>query len=240
MAENGAASRLQHLSPMQRQAGKFLAGCQNESVQVTVFAEIDVSRLMAVRTALSGAGKAPGITAFLIAALAKTLRQHPEFNAHYEDGALRLFDEVNIGLAVSLESGDLVTPVLRDVADKTVSEISDSAAALAEKARNAALVVADMRGAGFTLSNLGRSGVVRFATPIIPVPQVAILAATAMRETPVAVGGAVKVVPVLPLSLSFDHRAVNGSAATGFLESLADALTRPEELAAPQRRNPNA
>ncbi len=242
MAETENPSQAVRLSVMQRQAGKFLAACQGETVQVTVFAEVDVRNLMATRAAMANGGAPPSITHFLIGAVASALRRHPRFNAHYQDGSLRLFDTVDIGLAVALERGDLITPVLRGVHDMTLAGISSAATDLVARARNATLKVDDMRGAGFTLSSMGRSGAVKFATPVIPVPQVAILAATQVREAPVVEDGAIRVAPILPLSLSFDHRAVNGAQASAFVQTLADALAWPETLRTPiqQGETPDA
>ena len=89
---------------------------------------------------------------------------------------------------------------------------------------------ANLKGAGFTLSSVGQTKTAKFATPIVPVPQVAILAATALRDAPVVRDGALAVAPTLPLSLGFDHRALNGAAANAFLDTLAETLAAPEAL----------
>lgn len=221
------------LSPAQRQAAKFLSRCDAETVCVTVFGQADAGAVQAHRAALArnaDANDAPTITHYLLAALARTLAEHPVFNAHFVDGELQHNHAVDIALAVAMPNGDLVMPVVREVDRKPLRELHRECDTLVERVRAGGMTLKDTRGATFTLSNLGRPEVPTHATPVIPVPQVAILAVTAIRQTPVVRDGAIVIADMLPLSLSFDHRVINGVAANQFLDRLGEWLARPDEL----------
>jgi len=231
VTEGNQQATAERLSPAQRQAAKFLARSQAESASVTVFGEIDMTALQRYRAGLGEAPRPPKVTHFLLRALAEALLEHRRLNAHLDDDSLKLFDEVNIGLAVALENGDLMTPVLRRLEASTLAEIAAEADALVARTRRGELALADVKGAGFTLSNVGASPTARWATPIVPMPQVAILAVGAIRETPVIADGECRAAAIMPVSLSFDHRAINGIAAAALLDSLAGLLAQPQQLA---------
>ena len=217
-------------SPMQRQTAKILSQSRAETVEATIFGDLDVTALSAFRKTISNEKNAPSITHFILAGLARALQNHPHFNAHFTDNNLELLPLVDIGFAVSLENGDLTSPVLRNVGALALDGIAKSARALAESARTGTLQLQDMKGAGFTFSSVGQTPVTRYATPVVTVPQVAILAAMAIRSEPVVRNGAIIIRQILPVSLSFDHRAVNGAAALAFLQTLADEIEAPEAL----------
>ncbi len=216
------------LSVAQKQAGKFLARCQSEAVQVTIFGDAEVSALTAWRARTPDLK--PTLTHLLMAALVRALLRHPDLNAHYEDGRLKRFDDVHLGVAVATPKGDLLTPVVRNLRGKSLTEIAALTSAKTEKARSGALTLQDVKGAGFTLSNVGQSRTARYATPVVPLPQVAILATVAVREEPVIRDGTAVATQVLPMSLTFDHRVLNGVAASAFLETFAEILRCPEAL----------
>lgn len=233
-AEQDRPGEARRLTPAQRQAAKYLARCEAETVRVTVYGEADVSAILQHRAAYAGSRSVPTITHYLLAALARALAVHREFNAHFSDFELTRFETVDVAVAVAMENGDLVTPVLRDVGAMSLDGIRSQGDALVNRVRAGGMTLADTRGAGFTLSNLGRPKVAQFATPIIPVPQVAILAATAIRLAPVVRDGTIVATNLLPLSLSFDHRAINGVTANAFLDTLGEMLGNPQLLEEPQ------
>ncbi len=228
MIETGSSDTVQKLSPAQKQAGRFLARCQSEAVQVTLFADARVDLLLALRSRYQD--PKPTLTHLLMAALVRTLEQHPQFNAHFEEDHLHLIDQVHLGLAVATPGGDLLTPVVRDLRGKSPLQIAPRARAQTEKARSGALTPQDVRGASFTLSNVGQTRAVRYATPVLPLPQVAILATMAVRQEPVIRDGVPSAAWILPMSLTFDHRVHNGVAATSFLDTLAAILDHPDKL----------
>jgi pyruvate dehydrogenase E2 component (dihydrolipoamide acetyltransferase) len=169
-----------------------------------------------------------GYLALIIKAAGMALRAHPRLNAHWLGDAIRLFEGVGIGIAVSLEGG-LVVPVLRSADRMGLAEIATGITALADKARQGSLLPADLEGGTFTISNLGGHNV-GFFMPVINPPQVVILGVGRVVQKPTIQDGQVKALPVLPLSLVFDHRAIDGDPAAAFLDAIKAALEAPCRL----------
>jgi len=161
-------------------------------------------------------------TAILVYAVAKALREHPMINSTLADGKIRVFDDVNIGIAVSTEKG-LVVPVIRDADKKQLTQISSELAGLVEKAREGKLSKEQLTGGTFTVTNLGMYGVSMFL-PIINPPEAAILAAGGVVKKPVAVGNEVVVTPVMTLTLAYDHRIIDGAPASTFLGRVREII----------------
>lgn len=168
-------------------------------------------------------------TDIIAKASAVALTEFPYINAHIEGDSMTLFAEVNVGLAVSLGDEGLIVPVIRDVARKGLAQIAADRHELVERARSGKLGSADITGGTFTVTNLGNYGIEAF-NPIIPPPQVAILGVGAIADTVVARNGAPTVRPMMGLSLSFDHRAVDGAPAAAFLARLKEILETPTLL----------
>jgi pyruvate dehydrogenase E2 component (dihydrolipoamide acetyltransferase) len=156
---------------------------------------------------------------------AAALLRHPDLNAHYEGDAVRLFETANVGLAVAIPNG-LVVPVIRHVETLNVAEVAAARAELVARTRENRLQPDDLEGGTFTISNLGMYGVERFFAVLNP-PQVAILAVGSIDERPVAVAGEVVVRPQMELTLSCDHRAVDGATASEFLRTVRELLEEP-------------
>jgi pyruvate dehydrogenase E2 component (dihydrolipoamide acetyltransferase) len=179
------------------------------------------------RRALAREGGATSVTAtdLLLKICAGALREHPQVNARWHDGAAVQEDDVNIGIAVAVEDG-LVVPVVRDVDRLELEAVAGRRAELVTAAREGRLRPDDVEGGTFTISNLGMYGVDGFFAIVNP-PQVAILAVGRIAERVVAVGGVPAVRPTLALGLSFDHRAVDGARGAQFLDSLARLIGNP-------------
>jgi pyruvate dehydrogenase E2 component (dihydrolipoamide acetyltransferase) len=160
----------------------------------------------------------PGYNAVLISAAAKALREHPRLNARQVDNHIQLLKEVHIGLAVDTEAG-LVVAVVRDADRKSILEIHQELSALTERALARRSLPDDLSGSTFTISNLGMFGIDGF-TPIINPPEVAILGVGRILEKLVIQDGRVAQVPMMTLSLTFDHRLVDGAPAARFLQSV--------------------
>jgi pyruvate dehydrogenase E2 component (dihydrolipoamide acetyltransferase) len=156
---------------------------------------------------------------------ASALMRHREVNAQFADGAIRIFPSADIGIAVAAPQG-LVVPVIRSCERLTVAEIAAVRTDLVDRARNARLQSADLEGGTFTISNLGMYGVEQFIAVLNP-PQAAILAVGAIQDTVVAVDGQPAVRPVLTLTLTCDHRAVDGATGAEFLQTLKAMLEEP-------------
>jgi len=197
---------------------------------VTQFDEADISEMEVFRKQQKQAGNEKGIKltplAFLIKACAYALRQLPQFNVSIDMQAHQVYQKkyVHIGIAVDTPNG-LVVPVIRDADKKSLWELAKECQTLALKARDRKLVPADMQGGCFTISSLGGLGGTAF-TPIVNAPEVAILGVSKAQHKPVYDFQSESFVPrlMLPLSLSYDHRAVNGAEAARFTSLLSNVL----------------
>jgi pyruvate dehydrogenase E2 component (dihydrolipoamide acetyltransferase) len=156
---------------------------------------------------------------------ALALLRHPDVNAHFEGTEVRRFSTANVGIAVAIPNG-LVVPVIRSCELLTVPELAEARAELVDKTRGNRLDAADLEGGTFTISNLGMYGVERFFAVLNP-PQVAILAAGAIEDRVVAEDGQPAVRPRMDLTLSCDHRALDGATASEFLRTLKTYLEEP-------------
>ncbi|RKY64718.1 MAG: 2-oxo acid dehydrogenase subunit E2, partial [Candidatus Latescibacterota bacterium] len=159
----------------------------------------------------------------------------PVLNSTYENGKLRSFKEVNIGVAVALQEG-LVVPVIKDVANKTLWQIAEERATLITRAREGKLTQKDISNGTFTISNLGVFGIDLF-TAIINPPQVAILAVGAIKKRPSILNNQVVVRQTMKVSLSLDHRVVDGAVGAQFLSRLREFLEKPYLLLVKEHRN---
>src|SRR5690554_5445623 len=195
---------------------------------VTQFDQADISELEDFRKAQKAVAEKAGVKLtvlpFLLKACAHLLREQPNFNVSLAANGKQLIEKkyVHIGFAVDTPDG-LLVPVIRDVDRKSLLELAAEAAALADKARNKKLSANDMQGACFTISSLGHIGGTYF-TPIVNTPEVAILGVSRATMQPVWDGKAFQPRLMLPLSLSYDHRAINGAAAAQFIRRLGELL----------------
>jgi len=167
---------------------------------------------------------------FVLKSVAMALKHHPDVNASLDLERKQIIykEYVNIGVAVDTPRG-LVVPVMRDVDKLSIPQIAQTMAKLAEDARNARFKVEDLRGGTFTVSNLGAVGGT-YSTPIINYPEVAVLLTGRSRKLPVVIEDKVQVRLVMPLSLSYDHRLVDGATAARFLNDVIEFLEVPGRL----------
>ena len=202
--------------------------------RVTNFDDADVTELERMRVSSKDDYAKAGIklTAmpFVIKAVAMALREHPTINASIDMANDQIIykDYIHIGIAVDTDRG-LVVPSLRNADQLSISEIARSLSQISENVRNSRFTVADLQGSTFTISNLGAIGG-SYSTPIVNVPEVAILLIGRSREMPVVVNGSIEVRLMMPLSLSYDHRLVDGATAARFLNELMGYLRAPSRL----------
>jgi len=219
--------RREPLSRIQTLSGANLSRNWLTIPHVTNFDRADVTEIESFRVGLNKEPRTPTakvtMVAFLIKAAASALRAYPRFNTSLEGGDLVLKDYVHVGFAVDTPKG-LMVPVVRDCDRKGIIEIATEMSALADKARSGTLPGADMQGGCFSVSSLGGIGGDGF-TPIINAPEVAILGAARSRIEAVWDGNAFQPRLILPLSLSWDHRVVDGVAAARFLGHVASVLS---------------
>ena len=168
------------------------------------------------------------INHLLITAAARALRQHPGLNASFAGETIRIFSSIDIGIAVALEEG-LIVPVLRDCGSKTLTQIAKAERAFVARARSRDLSPEEYTGATFLISNLGKFDVESFIAVILP-PAAAALAVGSVREVPVVRDGRVEVGHRMMLTLSCDHRVIDGAAAAQFLQTFKQALERARDL----------
>ena len=191
---------------------------------------VDAERLLALRAEAvwaveGGDGVRVTVTDLLVKACAKLLRSHPEVNSAWAGDKILRHRRVNIGIAVAVPEG-LVVPVVKDADEKPLLEMSAEAHALAAKAREGKLSLDDMSGGTFTLSNLGMFGIDHFTAVLNP-PQAAILAVGTAKPEPVVRDGQIVVATTMRLTLSIDHRALDGATAARFLSELRSLLEDP-------------
>jgi len=167
----------------------------------------------------------PTITDVLTRVGAGALMRHPDVNAHFVDGEIHIHPSANVGIAVAAPQG-LVVPVIRDVQSKAIAQIAAERAAVVDRARTNKLKQQDLEGGTFTISNLGMFGVEQFIAVLNP-PQVAILATGATQERVVVHDGDFKAVPMMTMTLTCDHRAVDGAVGADFLRTLKQFIERP-------------
>jgi pyruvate dehydrogenase E2 component (dihydrolipoamide acetyltransferase) len=216
------------LSRIKRISGPHLHRAWLNVPHVTQNDEADITELEAYRKELDSAAREEGyrvtMLAFLLKASVSALRRFPDFNASLtpEKDALILKKYYHIGIAVDTPDG-LVVPVLRDVDRKGITELSQEMGAVSRRAREGKLSAADMQGASFTISSLGGIGGTAF-TPIVNAPDVAILGVVRSKMAPVWDGTDFKPRLMLPISLSYDHRVIDGALAARFARHLCHVL----------------
>jgi pyruvate dehydrogenase E2 component (dihydrolipoyllysine-residue acetyltransferase) len=213
------------LSRLRRTIAEHMARSWREIPHVTTFGEADATRLLALRGEL--AGRRPGpvpLEALFIRAVLPALRAHPEFNASLDGEELVLKRRYDIGVAVDTPEG-LIVPVVRRADELDLSSLADEIARLAEAARNRTAKPEELAGATFTITNIGAVGG-GHGTPIIPYGTTAIVSFGRAREQPVARQGRLEVAPLMPLSLSYDHRVIDGALGRRFLAMVIDSLEK--------------
>lgn len=216
---------------------KVVAQRMQESAQtvphVTIHTEIDMSEVIAMRQSLlpiieKQTGYRVSFTEIIVKAVAHTLGKHPIINASLEGNEIVFHDQINIGLAVAVDNG-LLVPVIHQADQKGLAALTADSKTLAKQAREGQLKPASMSGGTFTISNLGMYAVDTF-NPIINQPESAILGVGRINEKPVGVYGDIQLRPMMGLSLSFDHRIINGAPAAAFITDLKSVLEQPFEL----------
>jgi pyruvate dehydrogenase E2 component (dihydrolipoyllysine-residue acetyltransferase) len=201
-----------------------------EVPQFVLGREVDATRLESWRASARRKAGTEGVshTDLLVKLCAEALRRHPRVNASWQDGAIAAAAAINVGIAVATDDA-LVVPVVHDADSLSLAAISARRMELAEAARNGRLRPGDLQGGTFTISNLGMYGVDAFQA-IVNAPQAAILAVGRILERPAVVRGTLVARPSLVLSISFDHRVVDGARGAQFLDTLADLIEEPAGL----------
>ena len=226
----GAEFEDQPLSPMRAVIAKRMPLSKGPIPHFYVTSEVAMDRAWALRADLNALEGQPkvSVTDLIIKACALALLKNPGVNAQLQGQAIRVFHRAHIGIAVALDEG-LISPVLRDCDAKPLSQIAFEARDLAERARGGKLRAQEMSGATFSVSNLGMFDVEEFSAIINP-PEGAILAVGSVVEKPVAEGGQIRVGRRMKMTISCDHRVMDGAMGARFLQDVKRLLEEPLRL----------
>ncbi|MDP9378212.1 MAG: 2-oxo acid dehydrogenase subunit E2 [Actinomycetota bacterium] len=232
--EGGTAkgtSTRQGLSRMQQTVARRMAESKATAPDFQLTVEVDMQKIVKLSDKLrkdAGDQPIPSFNDFVIKAAALALRDFPRVNGSYRDGEFELYSRVNVGIAVAGED-TLLVPTIFDADRKTLGAISQDARALAKRARAGALTPPELSGGTFSISNLGMYGIKRFNAVVNP-PQAAILAVGAIEPRTVVRNGKVKIRSMMDLTISCDHRILNGADGAEFLVRVRERLEQPLTL----------
>ncbi|MCL6523602.1 MAG: pyruvate dehydrogenase complex dihydrolipoamide acetyltransferase [Thermoflavifilum sp.] len=214
------------VSQMRRVIAQRLSESKFQAPHFYLTISVDMRRMVDARKALNELSEVKvSFNDILIKAVAMALRKHPAVNSSWMGDFIRTYRHIHIGSAVAIDDG-LVVPVIRFADQKSISQIAAETKVLYEKARNRKLQPQDFTGNTFTISNLGMLGIEEF-TAIINPPDSCILAVGAIQDTPVVENGQVVVAPIMKLTMSCDHRVVDGAVGARFLQTLKQMLENP-------------
>jgi pyruvate dehydrogenase E2 component (dihydrolipoamide acetyltransferase) len=210
--------------------GERMLASQQKTAAVTLHTTADSTSLVRLRNELKTAastaeGIIPTYNDMLVKLVAASLQKHPVLNSRWEGENLRACSAIHIGIAVDTETG-LLAPVIRDVGTLTLREVALRSRNLIERARSRRLSGDELRGATFTITTLGSFGIDAF-TPIINYPECAILGVGRILRQPVAIDETIALRDIITLSLTFDHRALDGAPAARFLQTLTRFVESP-------------
>jgi len=221
------------MSNLRKTISRRLVESKNTTAMLTTFNEVDMTRIMEIRKQYKEKfkeqhGVGLGFMSFFSKACAIALSEWPAVNAYMDGNELIYHDYADISIAVSTPKG-LTVPVMRNVESMSMADIEKSVVELATKARNGKLGMEDLTGGTFTITNGGTFGSL-LSTPIINLPQSAILGMHKIQERPMAVGGQVVIRPMMYVALSYDHRIIDGKESVSFLVRVKELLENPELL----------
>ncbi len=219
--------RREPMNNVRRKTAEHLSNAWNSIPHVTQFEKTDITELERLRKRFSGDKRKLSITPFIIKVVAAALKQFPQFNAAVDMTSNEIVYKsyINVGVAVDTDRG-LIVPVLKNVDTKSIMQISDELTQIASRARERKTTIEEMSGGCFTISNLGGIGGT-FFTPIVNAPEVAILGVSRGVMEPVYMENQFVPRLMLPLSLSYDHRIIDGADGARFMRWVADAIAQP-------------
>ena len=229
----GRNDRPEKMSNLRKTVSRRLVEAKNSTAMLTTFNEVDMSRVMDLRKLYKDAfqkahGVNLGFMSFFTKACCYALQEWPAVNAYLDGDSIIYHDYCDISIAVSAPKG-LVVPVIRNAESLSMAEIEMKVVELATKARENKLSIEEMTGGTFTITNGGVFGSL-MSTPIINIPQSAILGMHKIQDRPMAVNGQVVIKPMMYLALSYDHRIIDGRESVSFLVRVKELLENPEQL----------
>ena len=216
---------------MRRVIAERMVDSLSISAQLSFLGKFDATELIQFRKALLNREKAIGVsvtyTEILVYAIARALKDHPDINVSLIENEIKVWEDINIGVAVALGKEGLLVPVVKQADKKSLIEISQEVKSLVEKAREGRILPDEVTGGTFTLTSIGAIGVSDYQTPVINQPESAILGTGPIRDEPVVKNGQIVIASMMPYSLTIDHRVINGFGAEQFLASLKELIETP-------------
>jgi len=204
------------------------------SAQMTVFGEWDMSRIVLLREDLlkqeGMSGARISYVDIMVLILSRALKRHPSINCSLLENEIKVWEDINVGVAFAMGEEGLIVPVVKNADQKSLAEISKQVKDLGKKAQERKLLPDEVTGGTFTLSTVGRQSESRFQTPILNEPEAAILAVGAIEDRPMVRDGQIVIRPIMPYSLTFDHRVINGFAGEQFLKTIRGYVENPSLL----------
>ncbi|HRG24861.1 MAG TPA: 2-oxoglutarate dehydrogenase complex dihydrolipoyllysine-residue succinyltransferase [Chitinophagaceae bacterium] len=230
---NSRNVRVEKMSNLRKTISRRLVEAKNTTAMLTTFNEVDMTAIMEIRTRYKDKfkeihGVGLGFMSFFAKACAVALGEWPSVNAYIDGDQLIYHDYADISIAVSTPRG-LTVPVMRNVESMSMADVERKVVELAGKARDSKLTTEDLTGGTFTITNGGVFGSL-MSTPIINIPQSAILGMHKIQDRPMAIGGQVVVRPMMYIALSYDHRIIDGRESVSFLVRVKELLENPEQL----------
>jgi pyruvate dehydrogenase E2 component (dihydrolipoamide acetyltransferase)/2-oxoglutarate dehydrogenase E2 component (dihydrolipoamide succinyltransferase) len=219
------------LRGMRKAIAEHMFRSLSTAAQMTVMGEIDMTEAVRLKDSLSkyekDIGAKIGFVDILVFVLSRALIEHPDMNCTLIGNELKIWEDINIGVAVALGKEGLIVPVIKNTDRLTLKAISEAVRKMAEKAQSGQIAPDDLSGGTFTLTSLGRRGTSMYQTPILNQPESAILATGPINDRPVVRDGQIVIAPIMPFSLTFDHRAINGFGAELFMGKVQTLLAAP-------------
>lgn len=231
-ADDRPTVKVEPYEGMRRAIGENMAASWTTHAKVTEHVSVDMSGILALRKTINEGAKDKdkiSVTALLTKAVARAIEINPIVNTTLDGNEIKTLKDVNIGMAVAVPDG-LIVPVIRNANGKKLAEVNAEINDLAKRGRKNKLEPDEMSGATFTITNLGGYGSVDYFTPIINPPELAILGVGRTVETPVVVKGEIVIRPMMGLSLSFDHRIIDGAPAAEWLSVLIKLIENPQRI----------
>lgn len=230
---NSREVRRERMSNLRKTISRRLVESKNTTAMLTTFNEVDMTRIMEIRSKFKDKFKEShgvnlGFMSFFAKACAVALSEWPAVNAYIDGDEIVYHDYADISIAVSTPRG-LTVPVMRNVESMSMADVEKTVVALAAKARDNKLTLEELQGGTFTITNGGVFGSL-MSTPIINLPQSAILGMHKIQERPMAINGQVVIRPMMYLALSYDHRIIDGRESVSFLVRVKELLEQPEQL----------
>lgn len=233
IAANSREDKREKMSNLRKTVSRRLVEAKNTTAMLTTFNEVDMTRIMEIRKAHKDTFKEShgvnlGFMSFFTKAVCYALLEWPAVNAYIDGEEIVYHQYCDISIAVSAPKG-LVVPVIRNAESMSMAEIEAKVGELAKKARENKLTIEEMTGGTFTITNGGVFGSL-MSTPIINIPQSAILGMHKIQDRPMAINGKVEIRPMMYLALSYDHRIIDGRESVSFLVRVKELLENPELL----------